>query len=114
MKEYRCTRNALYSHQCIGHDDLTARQGHYIQANSIEEAWQKMAIKFPKETAAGFTVQEWDSFNVKVIEIRRDAGGDIIEIEQVGDGTTIEIRKGIEGNIVERVKRDKEGNIIEE
>jgi hypothetical protein len=63
---------------------------------------------------AGFTVQEWEGFNVKVVEIRRDEAGNIIEIEQVGDGTTIEIRKGKEGNIVERVKRDKEGNIIEE
>ncbi len=73
-----------------------------------------MAIRFPEEVEAGFTVQEWEGFNVKVIEIRRDAGGNIIEIEQVGDGTTIEIRKGKEGNIVERVKRDKEGNIIKE
>jgi len=73
-----------------------------------------MAIRFPEEVEAGFTVQEWESFNVKVIEIKRDAGGNIIEIEQVGDGTTIEIRKGKEGNIVERVKRDKEGNIIKE
>ncbi len=114
MKEYRCTRNAMYSHQCIGHDDLTARQGHYIQANSIEEAWQKMAIKFPEETEAGFTVQEWKGFNVKVLEIRQDQEGNVIEIEQVGDGTTIEVKKDKEGNIVERVKRDKEGNIIEE
>ncbi len=73
-----------------------------------------MAIRFPEEVEAGFTVQEWEGFNVKVIEIRRDAGGNIIEIEQVGDGTTIEVRKDKEGNIVERVKRDKEGNIIEE
>jgi hypothetical protein len=34
MKEYRCTRNALYRHDCLGHDDLGARQGHYIQASN--------------------------------------------------------------------------------
>jgi hypothetical protein len=114
VKEYRCTRNDPYSHQCIGHDDLTARQGYYIPANSIEEAWQKMAIRFPEETVAGFTVQEWKSFNVKVVEIRRDEEGNIIEIEQERDGITIFVRKDKDGNIVERIKRDKQGNIIEE
>jgi hypothetical protein len=104
----------MYSHQCIGHDDLTARQGHYVQANSIEEAWQKMAIKFPEETAAGFTIQEWRGFNVRVVEIRRDEEGNVIEIEQVGDGITLEVKKDKEGKVLERVKRDKEGNIIEE
>jgi hypothetical protein len=104
----------MYSHQCIGHDDLTARQGHYIQAHSIEEAWQKMAIRFPEETEAGFTVQEWRGLNVFAIEIKQDREGNIIEIEQMGDGTTIEVKKDKEGYIVERVKRDKEGNIIEE
>ena len=43
MNEYRCTRNAPYSHDCIGHADTRARQGYYIKANSAEEAWQKMA-----------------------------------------------------------------------
>jgi hypothetical protein len=114
VKEYRCTRNKPYSHKCIGHDDLTARQGYYIQTHSIEEAWQKMAIRFPEEVEAGFTVQEWERFNVKVVEIRRNEEGNIIEVEHVGDSTTIEVRKNKEGNIIERVKRDKEENIIEE
>lgn len=73
-----------------------------------------MAIRFPEETEAGFTVQEWEGFNVKVVEIRRDEEGNVIEIEQVGDGITLEVKKDKQGNIVERVKRDKEGNIIEE
>lgn len=76
MKEYRCTRNASYSHDCIGRDDVTARQGYYINANSAEEAWEKMAVRFPEETEAGFTTQEWQSFNVVVVEVKRD--------EQVG------------------------------
>ena len=62
---------------------------------------------------AGFTVQEWKSFNVKVVEIRRDKDGNVIEIEQIGDSVTIEVKKDKDGNIVERVKRDREGNIIE-
>lgn len=70
MKEYRCTRNALYSHNCIGHDDITARQGHYIKAQSKEEAWEKMAIRFPEEVAEGFTVQEWEGFDVIVVEVK--------------------------------------------
>lgn len=81
MKEYRCTRNAPYAHNCIGHDDLTARQGHYIRANSAEEAWERMAIRFPDEVEAGFTVEEWEGFNVKIVQIERDEQGNIIEVD---------------------------------
>lgn len=72
MKEYRCTRNALYSHECTGRNDLRERQGHYIMAESAEEAWQKMAVRYPQETEAGFTVQEWEGFNVVIGEVERD------------------------------------------
>ncbi|KJH70298.1 hypothetical protein UH38_19285 [Aliterella atlantica CENA595] len=72
VREYRCTRNASYSHDCIGHDDLTARQGYYIQASSAEEAWEKMAARFPEETKEGFTVQEWEGFDVVIEEVKRD------------------------------------------
>ncbi|MHC5854972.1 hypothetical protein [Nostoc sp.] len=78
MREYRCTRNALYSHECIG-NDITARQGHYIWAINEEAAWQEMARRYPEETEAGFTVQKWESFDVKVVEVRRDENGNIIE-----------------------------------
>ncbi len=67
-KEYRCTRNALYSHDCLGHEDILARQGYYITADSQEEAWQKMACRFPEETLEGFTVQDWEGFDVTVVE----------------------------------------------
>lgn len=67
-REYRCTRNALYSHQCLGHSDLSARQGYYVTAASQEEAWQKMACKFPEETSEGFTIEDWQGFNVTVVE----------------------------------------------
>ncbi len=79
MREYRCTRNALYSHDCIGRDDLRGRQGYYIWAINEEAAWQEMARRYPDETEAGFTVQEWESFDVKVIEIKRDENGNVIE-----------------------------------
>lgn len=72
LKEYRCTRNALYSHDCLGHNDTRARQGFYIMASSQEEAWEKMACRFPEETNEGFTVDEWQGGDVKVIEIRRE------------------------------------------
>jgi hypothetical protein len=79
LREYRCTRNASYSHDCIGRDDLSARQGYYINAHSVESAWEQMATRFPKETDAGFTVEEWEGFNVAVVQIERDDEGNIIE-----------------------------------
>ena len=82
MKEYRCTRNAPYAHDCIGHDDLAARQGYYIQANSAEEAWQKMAIRFPEEVEAGFTTQAWERFEVKVVRVEKDEQGNWIELDE--------------------------------
>jgi len=71
-QEYRCTRNASYSHDCIGKNDPTVRQGYYIQAQSREEALEKMAIRFPEEVKQGFTVEEWKSFNVTVVEKKSD------------------------------------------
>ena len=78
-KEYRCTRNALYQHDCTGRDDIRERQGHYIQAQSEEEAWQIMATRYPEETLFGFTVEEWIPSNVRVVEVHRDEKGNIIE-----------------------------------
>ncbi|MDZ4879055.1 MAG: hypothetical protein CLLPBCKN_008493 [Chroococcidiopsis cubana SAG 39.79] len=31
-----------------------------------------MAIRFPEEVKEGFTVQEWKSFNVTVVEVKQD------------------------------------------
>lgn len=77
QKEYRCTRNALYTHNCTGRDDIRERQGYYIKANSEEEAWQIMATRYPEETTAGFTIQEWESFDVTIVEVKRDEDGKI-------------------------------------
>lgn len=79
LKEYRCTRNAPYQHECLGQNDISARQGYYIKAYSMEEAWEQMATRFPEETEVGFTVQEWEPFNVKIVEIKRDKDGNIIQ-----------------------------------
>ena len=38
-----------------------------------------MAIRYPEETELGFTIQEWKGFDVKVVEIKRDKYGNIIE-----------------------------------
>jgi hypothetical protein len=72
MQEYRCTRNAPYQHDCLGQDDISARQGYYIWANGAEEAWQKMAIRFPEEVTQGFTVDPWEGFNVMVVEVQEE------------------------------------------
>lgn len=53
-KEFRCTRNSPYLHECLGHDDLGARQGYYIVAKDEETALRVMARDFPKDLA-GFT-----------------------------------------------------------
>ncbi len=72
MKEYRCTRNKSYTNDCPGRDDLTARQGYYIKANSPEGAWKEMATRFPDDVPYGFTVDEWEPFNVRVVEVTQD------------------------------------------
>ena len=71
MTEYRCTRNASYTCDCYGRDDISARQGYYIHAESEEEAWQQMAIRYPEETAAGFTIQDWSERSSKSVVILR-------------------------------------------
>lgn len=72
MREYRCTCNAPYQHPCAGQLDIRERQGYYIWADCEEAAWEQMAQKFPDETKAGFTTQEWEGFNVRIVEHRKD------------------------------------------
>jgi hypothetical protein len=38
-----------------------------------------MAGRYPEETTAGFTVDLWEGGDVKVIEIKRDKDGNVIE-----------------------------------
>lgn len=63
MKEYRCTRNAPYSHSCDGRSDLSARNGYYIRVETAQEARAIMTERFPEETSFGFTVDEWKTFS---------------------------------------------------
>ena len=87
LKEYRCTRNAPYQHDCLGKDDLTPRQGYYIHAHSEEEAWQQMASRYPKETSAGFTVQDWSANSgksVTILRVEHDNDGNEILVNQDG------------------------------
>ncbi len=58
-KTYRCTRNKPYSDDVPGVFKTSARQGHYIQASSPEEAIAEMSKRFPEEKDAGFTAEEW-------------------------------------------------------
>jgi gluconate kinase len=60
MRMYRCTRNKPYSDDVPGATRTSARQGHYIKANSVEEAIAQMEKQFPDEIEAGFTAEEWN------------------------------------------------------
>lgn len=99
LKEYRCTRNASYSGNCVGRDDISARQGYYIHAHSEEEAWQLMASRYPNETRAGFSVQDWSDRSGKsvvVLRVEHDEAGNEVLINQEG-------KKAItneEGNVI--------------
>lgn len=56
LTEYRCTRNSLYQHYCIGRDDVGARQGHYVVACCRRCALEVMALDYPKDRH-GFTAE---------------------------------------------------------
>ena len=49
MNEYRCTRPDLYPVGSLGHTNPSARQGHYVFAESAAGARAKMAAQFPGE-----------------------------------------------------------------
>jgi len=55
LKEYRCTRNDPYSDpKCLGHSDLTSRQGHYIEGLDESDALAQMKKRFPDDSS--FTI----------------------------------------------------------
>ena len=87
LKEYRCTRNASYTGNCVGRDDISARQGYYLYAHSEEEAWQQMAARYPKETEAGFSIQDWSEHSGKsavILRVEHDEAGKEVLIDQDG------------------------------
>jgi hypothetical protein len=58
MTQFRCTRNTPYEKGCPGYDNLSARQGYYITAETEHEAYMEMARRFPGDHL-GFAVQVW-------------------------------------------------------
>ena len=88
MTEYRCTRNFLYPEDDPDNvEHLSSRQGHYILAESEEEAWQQMAMRYPEETAAGFAIQDWSERSgrsVTILKVEQDEAGNETLINQEG------------------------------
>jgi len=54
---YLCTKSSL----ALGSGEITPL---ILEANTEEEAWQKMALLFPSETAQGFTIQLINPLNL--------------------------------------------------
>ena len=88
MTEYRCTRNLPYPDDDPDNvEHLSFRQGHYIHADSEEEAWQIMAMRYPEETAAGFAIQDWSERSgrsVTILKVEQDEAGNETLINQEG------------------------------
>ena len=57
--QYRMTRNRPYPPGTPGFDNLEAREGYYIDADSEQEAHAIMASKFPEDSFFGFELQVW-------------------------------------------------------
>ena len=58
-KEFRCTRNSLYQGESnLGKDNLSAREGHYVVADSEDAALDRMSELFPDDRR-GFTADFW-------------------------------------------------------
>lgn len=66
--EYRCTRQALYTHDCIGRDQTSARQGHYIVAEDMPSAIDEMVDRYPEDYSKGFTIQQCKPVRGKLFE----------------------------------------------
>ena len=57
MNQYRCTIPEYYEEGCPGHTNMSARQGHYITAETETEAISQMHLNFPK--VSKIDVQLW-------------------------------------------------------
>jgi len=76
-REYRCTRSAMYLHECLGQNNLRVRQGYYIVAKDEFAARETMHRMFPDDAAncvpygiVPFTVHEKDEWQRHLDEIR--------------------------------------------
>ena len=60
--KFRCTRTELYNNpHCPGHTNLSSKEGHYINADSKEEALAQMKKDHPDETE--FTADLFKTFD---------------------------------------------------
>lgn len=64
MNEYRCTRMSPYMHDGRVTVDIAQREGHYIVAQSANDALLEMAERFPDDVDGGdpigyFSVETW-------------------------------------------------------
>lgn len=65
--EWRLTRPSQYGFGTPGRGDLSAREGHYIHADTPQDAVNTLAARYPG-SLGGYDVQPW-----------RDATGALIE-----------------------------------
>jgi|GEM_PF-5557563 len=61
MTEYRCTRPDCYSPGSIGHDNYRARQGHYVEATSADEAARIMLKEYATDSAVDVQIADSDA-----------------------------------------------------
>jgi hypothetical protein len=59
MSEYRVTRPDCYKGNCPGRSDLSARQGHYCDASSPEEAKEIVRKRLGLSADEPLDVQIW-------------------------------------------------------
>jgi len=57
MAEWRMTRPNLYPEGSLGHDNPSARQGHYIRAASESDAHLEMKKRHPEDSH--FDCERW-------------------------------------------------------
>lgn len=69
-KVFRCTRQKPYASKCIGNENTSARQGHYIESDSPENAILQMMRDFHEdvESGYGFTAQQSSPARGKLFE----------------------------------------------
>ncbi len=58
--EYRVTLPWVYANKnCPGNTDPSARQGYYVEAESLGEAISKLRKRDPKRFSCDLEIQEW-------------------------------------------------------
>ncbi len=72
MPEFRITRPKLYQGNCAGRADVSAREGHYIVAETRDGAALEAASQYPDKV---FDVQDWKPFDSTVRRVTFKSGG---------------------------------------